>query len=135
MANSPIDAGFAPANSEALDDDPYRIGFDEGTETATLDMARAWIDRWKAAGGDFGRSFNPDGSLRGSTRGMSEPRFWKPTDEGNPKLEPHQWLIEAAHQSGAVKILDSLLTLVPGLQDAVFEIVGAQLPTAAQREA
>jgi len=119
----------------AGEDDLYRIGFDNGTEIATLHMARAWIDRWKAAGGDFGTSFNPDGSFRSLTRGMIEPRFWTPTDEGNPKLEPHQWLTEQTHQRGAVKVLDSLLTLVPGLQDAVFEIVGNQLLTTSVREA
>ena len=110
--------------------DLHRLGFDSGSEVATLHMARVWIDRWKAAGGNFGQSFNPNGSFRGLLRGMAEPRFWTPTDEGNPQLEPHLWLTDPAHQRGAVKVLDSLLTLVPGLQDAVFEIVGAQLLSA-----
>lgn len=113
----------------AAEDDPYWAGFNSGSEIATLNMARAWIDRWKAAGGNFGKSFNSDGSFRCLMRGMAEPRFWTPTDEGNPKLEPHQWLVDAEYQRGAVKVLDSLLTLVPGLEDAVFEIVGLQLAT------
>lgn len=109
------------------EEDRFQIGYNSGVEIATRHMARAWIDRWKAAGGDFGQSFYPDGSFRSLMRGMAEPRFWTPTDEGNPQLEPHQWLTDPAHQRDAVKVLDSFLTLVPGLQDAVFEIVAAQL--------
>lgn len=128
-------AAPALAETQPEDGDRYQLGFDSGSEIATLHMARAWIDRWKAAGGSFGISWNADGSFRSILRGMAEPCIWTPTDEGNPQLEPHQWLTDSAHQRGAVKVLDSLLTLVPGLQDAVMEIVGYQLLATDAREA
>ncbi len=87
-------------------------------------VARAWIDRWRAAGGDFAVMARRDGAERVVLRGMAEPSIWVPTDGGNPALKPHEWLTEREHQDGARKVLDALLTLVPGLEAAVFEIVG-----------
>lgn len=119
----------AEAETEAPDEegDRYQHGYDSGKQIATLYMARAWIDRWRAAGGNFGIAFNPDGSFRSLMRGRAESYTWTPTDEGNEALEPHTWLLEEPHQPGAIKVLEGLLTLVPGLQDAVTEIVGYQL--------
>jgi hypothetical protein len=47
------------------------------------------MDRWRAAGGDFGLRYNRNGSVNGLMRGMVEPSLWTPTDEGNDKLPPH----------------------------------------------
>lgn len=107
--------------------DPYLVGSAAGQEIALCHVARAWIDRWKAAGGDFGARYNNDGSLNGIVRGVVEPSFWTPTDDANEKLPPHTWLLEKDHQRGAVKVLEAMLLLVPGLDDAVRDIVGPSI--------
>lgn len=122
----PLAASAVPAlaepQGEASDAAPDNSG-----EIAMLWMARAWVDRWNACGGDFGCRYNPDGSFHSVMRGVPEPRFWTPTDEGNAELPPHCWLIEKGHHAGAVKVLEAMLELVPGLRDTITQIVGAQL--------
>lgn len=109
-------------HAEGIAADFYRItGIDPLRSTA-----KAWIDRWEALGGDFGMSYNSDGSERGMLRGIPEPSFWTPPAEQNPQLRPHEWIIEKSHHSGAVKLLGSLLTLVPGLENAVFSIAAGR---------
>lgn len=119
----PFDDTIFDDHAEAIAADFYRLtGINPLRSTA-----EAWIDRWKAAGGDFGIAYNADGSFRSLLRGMIEPDLWKPTDPDNPALAPHERLTEEEHQRGAVKVLEALLTLVPGLRDAVYEIVDHKL--------
>lgn len=106
------------------EEDRFQVGERSGREIALCHVARAWIDRWCACGGDFGARFNADKSFGGIVRGMAEPSFWTPTDEGNEKLPPHTWLLEEGHQRGAVKVLEAMLILVPGLNETVRDIVG-----------
>jgi hypothetical protein len=94
----------------------------QGRELAYLEMARAWLDRWQAIGGNFALSWNADGSFRSVLRGMPMPYTWTPTDEGNEKLPPHVWLTREEHHEGAVKALEAMLILSPGLRAAVWEI-------------
>jgi hypothetical protein len=60
-------------------------------------------------------------------RGWAESYAWTPADRDNPRLEPHLWLLDKAHQPGAIKALDGLLELVPGLEEAVHEAAGYPL--------
>jgi hypothetical protein len=123
-----IGAGIAaPAEAATVaEPDRYETGRKTGEEIALRHMARAWIDRWKAAGGDFG--------LSGSRVifGNVESYIWEPSDHGRADLAPHVWLTEPEQQRGAIKALEGLLTLTPGLKDAVRGIVGVQLLTAAE---
>jgi hypothetical protein len=118
-----------PTNTHHTDteEDCLEAAYRSGGEIALYHMARAWLDRWQACGGDFGWSWNADGSCRGMVRGMPEADYWTPTDEGNDKLPPHTWLVEERHQSGAVKVLEGLMVLVPGLRETVHDIVGSKL--------
>jgi hypothetical protein len=99
-------------------------------EIAYLHVARAWADRWKALGGDFGLTYNNDGSVKGAHRGMiCGADLWTPTDRGREDLRPHTWLTEDHHHEGAVKALEGLLELVPGLSDAVRHIASQEAYT------
>jgi hypothetical protein len=100
-------------------------------------MARAWVDRWRALGGDFGFIYNREGLIEGVTRGMlCGTDLWTDrTDRVHPKLEPHARLIEDGHHAGAVKVLEGLLMLVPGLREAVREIAGSIALAATVRRA
>jgi hypothetical protein len=117
---------YAPDTTPALEgeEDRYALGSRKGQEIALCRVARAWIGRWRACGGDFGARFNSDGSFHGLMCGVVESSFWTPTDQGNEKLPPHTWLLEEPHQRGAVKTLEAMLVLIPGLDAAVREIVG-----------
>lgn len=91
-------------------------------------VAEAWVDRWRALGGDFGAVRRP-GEPATATRGMLMAlEYWKPTDRDNPRLAPHAWLTEKKHHAGAVKALEGMLELVPDLQDAVFDLVAPTIP-------
>jgi hypothetical protein len=89
-------------------------------------VARAWIDRWQAAGGDIGVAWNNDGSFRSYTLSMWEPGYWEPTDEAAGKLPPHLWLRESGHQAGAKRVLEAMLEMVPGLENEVRQIAGSK---------
>lgn len=72
-------------------------------------------------------SFNPDGSFDCINRYLPMPYTWEPTDKDNKKLAPHMWLVEEDHHFGAVKILEAMLVMVPGLREAIHEIAAMQL--------
>lgn len=99
-------------------------------QVAYLHLARAWIDRWEALGGYFGlrydRDLRPDGVMRGMLCGTDN---WTQTDEGREDIPPHTWIVRNEDHSGAVRALEGLLELCPGLRDAVREIAGAQCMT------
>lgn len=107
----------------------YEAGRKSAEEIAYLWVACAWMDRWKALGGDVGLSFRPDGRVAGVHRGMTcMTELWAPEapDREREDLPPHTWLIEERHHDGAVKALEGLLELVPGLRAAVREIAGRE---------
>ena len=85
-------------------------------------FAAAWIDRFEACGGFFGQIYNPDGSVKTASMGFPMPYVWQPPKLHNPKLPPCDLILEESQHEGAVKMLMSLLTLVPGLKAAVYEL-------------
>lgn len=90
-------------------------------------VAEAWVNRWCALGGAFGRILNPDGSPRAICRGIPmsytwEPPTWEKAQAMSPALRPHEHIMEREDFDGAQKMLESFLTLVPGLRDAVHDI-------------
>lgn len=89
-------------------------------------VASAWIDRWTALGGGFCRSRNMDGTDRGALRSIPMSYTWTPPAQQNPLLQPHEWIVEESDHTGAVKVLDGFLSLVPGLSDAVFAVAAEQ---------
>lgn len=96
--------------------------------SVSLQPAKAWVDRWRALGGDFG-SMQRAGGTPTFTRGMVvDLDLWKPTDREHPLLAPHAWLIEPEHHAGAVKVLEGFLALVPGLQDSIRALVVPTIP-------
>lgn len=119
LAMSREPAGFGEYG-EAIIDDLQQLN-----ELAAL----AWIDRWAALGGSFGRGRNADGSDRGIYRGMPMPYVWEPPTcqdalAKSPHLRPHEVILESDQHEGACKMLESLLTLLPGLRDAVRDVGG-----------
>lgn len=123
--------------------DAYDIGYDYGSksgkEIMLYHVARAWIDRWKAAGGYFGHSYALDGSVEGLGIGWCEygtnDPDWTPRDGDDSPLEPHIRLSESKHCRGARKVLEAMLVLVPGLKDIVRECAAQELLAASVREA
>lgn len=105
----------------------YEAGRKGAEEIAYLHVARAWMDRWKALGGDVGLTFDRDLKPMGVHRGMLVAlELWTPTDQGREDIPPHTWLVREDLHDGAVKALEGLLELVPGLKDAVREIAGRE---------
>jgi len=104
----------------------HAAGYESGHEIAILRIARAWIDRWEALGGNFGLMYNRDGTPKSVLRGMlMAQELWTKPDEGRADLPPHTWLTDWERQhDGAVKVLEGLLVLVPGLRDAVLQCSG-----------
>ena len=88
--------------------------------------AAAWVDRWLALGGGFCRSRNLDGTDRGALRSIPMPYTWTPPAQQNPLLKPREWIVEASDHTGAVKVLEGFLSLVPGLSDAVLAVAVEQ---------
>ncbi len=127
LAGTPIFAGTIAAGiSEAAEAAPT-APTDTGAEIAMLHVARAWVDRWRAAGGDFGAMF-PRGEGRGHVIfGSLDPSFWTPTDADRADLPPHVRLTEERHPRGALRALEGLLILTPGLREAVIQIVGTSV--------
>lgn len=120
----------APAAARITDDAGRRTG----EEIALLHMARAWTDRWRAAGGNFGLLHGGDGKPR-MMFGRAESCVWEPTDQDRDDLPPHVRLTEPEHQAGAIRALEAMLVLVPNLREAVSGVVGVQLLAAPEREA
>ena len=85
-------------------------------------VAAAWIDRFESLGGYFGHIRSPEGEPRGASMGYPMPYVWEPPRFQNPKLSPCEQILEESQHEGAVKMLMSLLTLVPGLKSAVYEL-------------
>lgn len=101
--------------SPVLDDDTLRI------------VAEAWINRWCALGGSFGRILNADGSPQSACRGIPmsytwNPPTWEVAEAMTPALRPHEQIVERKHFDGAHRMLESLLTLIPGLAGTVQAI-------------
>lgn len=114
--------GLLPDHRDALLADLQRLALAEQSNPLGP-VAAAWIDRWQALGGNFGTMYNPDGTEAGPMRGMPMPDVWTPPEQHNPALAPHEWIVEESHHAGAVKMLESFLTLVPGLREAVRAMV------------
>lgn len=94
---------------------------------ALCTLAEAWADRWCALGGSFTRTFKPDGSVKSICRGIPmsytwEPPTWEEASDANHSLRPHELITNREHFDGAQKMLDSFLTMVPGLREAVSEL-------------
>lgn len=85
-------------------------------------FAAAWIDRFEACGGFFGETSNRDGSVNSLSMGFPMPYVWQAPKLHNPKLSPCDRILEESQQEGAIKLLMSFLTLVPGLKAAVYEL-------------
>lgn len=114
-----------PIPEDLYTSEEYAAGRKSAEEVAYLKMARAWIDRWDALGGNFGFVYDRDGSPKQVMRGMIvDTDLWKPTDEGREDLQPHMWLVEEKEHSGALRALEGLLALCPGLREAVHDLGG-----------
>jgi len=85
-------------------------------------VAAAWIDRFEAVGGFFGRIYSSDGSVKSVGLGYPMPYVWEAPKLHNPKLSPCECILEESQHEGAVKMLMSFLPLVPGLKSAVYEL-------------
>ena len=85
-------------------------------------FAAAWIDRFEAVGGFFGRAYNPDGSQKSVCTGYPMPYTFEPPKLHNPKLSICDCILEESQHEGAVKMLRSFLDLVPGLRSAVYDL-------------
>ncbi|KRA80306.1 hypothetical protein [Altererythrobacter sp. Root672] len=120
-------AAFA-ASTPAIEEDRYSLeeyaaGRQSAEEIAYLHMARAWMDRWKALGGDVSLTFGSDTHAPRVGRSMLVALdYWQPTDTGREDIPPHTWLTEERQHEGAVKALEGLLELVPGLREAVRDL-------------
>jgi hypothetical protein len=125
-ASAPV-ALLAPNLADAATTQSTAQPAPTGAQLAMMTVARAWIDRWQAAGGDFGVMLDRDGRPHRLIRGVAEPDQWRPTDEGNSSLPPHMWLVEEEHQRGAVKVLEAMLELLPDVAAAVREVAGARV--------
>jgi hypothetical protein len=128
MTDAPARAS-EPA-SELFTREEYEAGCESAREIAMLWVARAWSDRWKALGGDFGlrldRERRPVGVTRGMICGMD---LWERKDRDREDLPPHVRLIEDHQHEGAVKALEGLLEITPGLKEAIHEIGGREAMT------
>jgi hypothetical protein len=101
----------------------YEADCQSAREIAMLWVARAWVDRWKALGGDFGMRLNRQYQPESLTRGMiCDPDLWTRTDRDRQDLPPHVRLVADYQHEGAVKALEGLLELAPDLAVAVREI-------------
>lgn len=119
-----------PFDPSPWEDDGHVARILADAATLSLQPAKAWIDRWRALGGYFGYT-RKKGEEPRLMRGMLICLdLWKPTDRDNPDLPPHAWLIEPEHHAGAVKVLDGLLELTPGLQEAVKAVAAVETPLA-----
>ena len=105
-------------------DDQYRVAFDSGSRCAMAHVARAWVDRWRALGGDFGLVWPGDGPERLTMGMIVDLDLWKPTDRQRGELEPYLCLEERSDHHGATRVLGGMLELVPGLREAVRDVVG-----------
>ena len=111
---------------DAFTREEYDAGRESEREVAYLIMARAWIDRWKSLDGSFGLIFK-NGEPPQLTRGMLiATDLWAPTDNGREDIPPHTWMMDECDHHGAVRILEGLLELCPGLREAVREIGGRE---------
>lgn len=128
------DTGEPTLEGNRLYDEAFGHGFKEGGEIALLHVAHAWVNRWKAAGGDFGVMWPAEGGKGTLMFGQCEPHIWQPTDRPDGALAPHLCLTEPEHQAGAIKALEAMLALVPGLRDAVRDVVGIEAINAPERE-
>jgi hypothetical protein len=108
----------------------FEAGCKSAAQVAYFHMARAWIDRWEALGGYFSlrydRDQKPNGIMRGMLCGTDN---WTQTDEGREDIPPHARIVRNEDHSGAIRALEGLLELCPGMRDAVREIAGAQCMT------
>jgi hypothetical protein len=122
------EAGAAEhAESTTYSKKEHEAGRAGAAEIAYLWVARAWMDRWKALGGNVGLSYDQEMKPVGVHRWMvADCDLWTPTDEGREDIPPHVWLYRDEHHDGAVKALEGLLAMVPGLQNAVREIAGQE---------
>ena len=96
-------------------------------QAALAPVAAAWIDRWRALGGSFGCIYNADMTERGLNRGIPMSYVWEPpsyeeAQAHSPTLRPHEMILRREDFDGAHKMLESMLTLIPGLQDAVHAV-------------
>lgn len=109
--------------SDAYTPEEYDAGQKNAANVAYLHMATAWVDRWKALGGDFGLEYNNGGQPKRLLRGMTMMlETWERTDKPRDDLPPHVKITEERHHDGAVKALEGMLELCPGLREAVREI-------------
>lgn len=123
----PAAAQTPDALAREISPEERTAAFESGMQSAMLWVARAWIDRWQALGGDFGLRYNPAGQPEGIMRGMTcALDYWARTDRDRADLPPHTWLVEDQHHDGAVKALEGMLELLPELAEAVREIAGRQ---------
>lgn len=106
-----------------------------GLSSPMQDMATAWIDRWQALGGSFGTTHDRDGLNGRAGRMIPMSYVWTPPEQHNPALRPHEWIMEEADHTGAAKMLESLLTLVPGLKQAVYDMAESKGLVLGGREA
>lgn len=113
LANVDFPTVLAEARSVILVDAERR---ERPSSPGLHSVAQAWLDRWNAIGGVIGEE--QDG--RGFS-GLPMPYVWTPPETHNPKLRPHEWIMRQDDHAGAAKMLESPLTLVPGLSDAVYD--------------
>lgn len=108
----------------------YNAGCKGAAEIAMLYVARAWVDRWKALGGNFDLRLNQYGQPVSLSRGMiCDPDIWTRIDQDREDLPPHVRLIKDHQHEGAVKALEGLLEITPGLKEAVKEVGGREALT------
>jgi hypothetical protein len=128
LAGAPVAALAIPAaaNAEASPSEDaerdYATGREDGSDLAFHYVARAWIDRFKALGGQFGLCQHLDSPRLRAGIGLPEPYVWEPPAEQNPGLEPHEHITDPADHQGAVKALLGLLTLCPQLRAVVYQL-------------
>jgi hypothetical protein len=124
IAASPAEAetpGEPTSEGNALYDEAFKDGYDDGHSNALTAIALIWMERWKAAGGFYSRSYNRDGSARGFHIGW-QCYGWAPEDYRTSKLPPHLCLYEESHQDGALRVLQAMLELCPELEQRVLSI-------------
>jgi len=118
--------GMFDGHQEAIFTDLRRLA-DNDARSAYHQVARSWVDRWKALGGDVAVSYDRDLNPVGVHRGMlMDLDLWPRSDKERDDLPPYARLVEDRHHAGAVRALDGLLELTPGLRDAVREIAGQE---------
>ena len=130
LATTPIFAGTIGASLAGIeateaaegDDAVWAEGHDSGIDVARSEFARAWLAYWR----NIGNAVMADGEgMAFLITEMAGMRLTREDPVPQPELPPHLRLWNNDQRSGAARAMEVLLDSVPGLRDAVRDLVKA----------